>query len=106
MRPAEKLYPCHETMFSPPFLMSRPAPSPRSAHATRLVTSKPVTSSCGRIWAWMHLTSASLLLTSASQLPVGPGVGVGDGDGAGAAGVRNVCVPAQALVVSPSPERT
>src|SRR5262245_18215777 len=100
MRPAETLKPCHDTMFSPTILVRRPARSPRSAHATRLVTSKPVTSSWGRIWAWIHWTSASLLFTSASQLPVGPGPGDGDGEGDGpaAAGVRNDWVDAHALV--------
>ncbi len=34
--------------------------------------------------------------------PPGCGAGDGDGDGVGAAGVGNVCVPAHALVVSPS----
>jgi len=39
MRAAAKLLPCHET-FLALFLIKRPAPPPRSSHATRFVTSK------------------------------------------------------------------
>src|SRR5438093_1618223 len=43
-------------MFSPPFLISRPPPSPRRSHAMRLVTSNaasaPSTSWGWRGWRW------------------------------------------------------
>src|SRR5256885_10374449 len=82
MRDAEKLYPCQRTMFSPLVLISRPAPSPRSSHATRLVTSR----SPGELVGWMtlctHETSAGLFDASApqcSQSPKGPAAGGGSG---------------------------
>ena len=47
-----KLRPSQPTMFSPPFLMSSPAPSPRSAQATRFVTSNaPSTVLAGLTWS-------------------------------------------------------
>src|SRR5689334_4891833 len=105
MRPAEKLIPCQVTMFSPPSLRSRPALSPRSAQATRLVTSNASSTlpALGFTEAWMHLTSAGLSLTRLSQLPP-PGGGFGGGGGA--AGVRNDCVTLHPLDVSLSDART
>src|SRR4029450_5113113 len=107
MREAGNEYPCQLTMFSPPFLMRRPAPSPRSAHATRLVTSNAWTSFVGlnpRL-AWIHSTSAGLLFTSESQLPL-PGLGAGPGPGAGVVfGVRKTCTTLQVPIVSASNAR-
>src|SRR6266536_6219644 len=76
MRPAAKLYPRHEMMFSPPFLISSPAPPPRSSHATLFVTSNaPSTVLDGFTAPWTHWTSRSGLPASephASQFPTGP----------------------------------
>src|SRR5689334_14071485 len=104
MRDAENEYPCQLTMFSPPFLIRRPAPSPRSAHATRFVTSNAWTSLVGlnpRL-EWIHSTSAGLLFTSESQLPF-PGFGDGPGPGAGVVfGVRKAWTTLHAPIVSAS----
>src|SRR6185295_6491162 len=93
-RLAEKLRPFHDTMFSPPFLISRPAPSLRYAQATRLVISNAPAAVCGgfsrscrhsitRIGAAPPLTSAPQP-TSGSELGGACGaVGVGAGVGAG-----------------------
>src|SRR5438876_973070 len=88
MREIENEYPCQEMMFSPAFLMSRPAPSPRSAHATRLVTSNALAPlEPGLIWSWRHRTNASLSDTSASH---GFDGGTGGGTGAGGSGAGGV----------------
>src|SRR5207244_10906576 len=74
-------------MFSPAFLINRPAPSPRSAHATRFVTSNaPSTVRDGLTCSWMHLTSASLLSVLQPNVGSGGGGGVGSGSGAGGGG--------------------
>src|SRR6476646_6512201 len=99
-------------MFSPPSLRSRPAPSPRSAQATRLVTSNAASTlpEAGFTEAWMHFTSASLLFTSESQLPTGPPPPPpppgGGGGGGAAAGVRNAWTTLHGPVVSESAART
>src|SRR5215471_6636471 len=65
-------------MFSPPFLIIRPPPSPRNSHATRLVTSKAPVTPTGLTAAATHLTSPGLSAVSAahaSQLPDGTGLG-------------------------------
>src|SRR4029453_5719409 len=74
MREAEKLMPCQTIVFSPPTLISRPAPSPRSSQATRLTISKPLTVSVGCTAFHTQLTSALLLAicdAQACQLPIG-----------------------------------
>src|SRR6185503_169274 len=74
MRAAAKLKPFHATMFSPPFLIRRPAPSPRSSHAMRLVISNaPSTVWGGLTAATTHSESFCLSpVGHASQLPMGP----------------------------------
>src|SRR5580765_3634723 len=46
MRAAAKLIPFHNATFSPPFLINRPAPEPRSSQAMRLVTSNAASTVC------------------------------------------------------------
>src|SRR6185369_17327166 len=75
-------------MFSPPFLISRPPPSPRSSQAIRFVTSNAPST------VWAGLTAAttqsdSLPLSAvghASQLPTGPPPPPPPPDGGGATG--------------------
>src|SRR5215475_8139473 len=90
-RLAEKLRPFHDTMFSPPFLISNPTPSLRYAHATRLVTSKAPSAVCGGFSrSWMHsMTRIGSPPTSAPQ-PSSGSEAVGAG---GAVGVGGVGVP-------------
>jgi hypothetical protein len=84
-------------MFSPPFLMSSPAPSPRRAQATRFVTSNaPSTVLAGLTWSWMHSTSFSLLAV------LHPNVGSPDGGAAGGFGVASASVRDHGPVVVPS----
>src|SRR5436190_19212074 len=80
-------------MFSPPVLIRRPAPSPRSSQATRLVTSNAPSAVCAGFTApWTHATSAGLspvYAEQASQFPPPPG---GGGPGDEPAAVWNTCV--------------
>src|SRR5262245_25851623 len=100
-------------MVSPPFLMSRPAPSPRSSQATRLVTSNaPSSVRAGFTALCTHWTSASLLTVNdphCCQLPSGPDgpppAGGGGGPGADASADRNVSVLDQGPIVSGSIRR-
>src|SRR5262249_40646494 len=72
MRLAEKLYPAHSTAFSPLFLIRRPAPSPRSNHATRFTTSRSPTESLGRTAFQTHVTRAvEVSPAQPCQLPIG-----------------------------------
>src|SRR3954464_11295305 len=101
MRPAAKLNPAQLTMFSPPVLISRPAPSPRSAHATHLVTSKPPsTVRAGLMWLWMQATSTPWS-PAALQPTVGSAARGGAGGGGGF-GVANANVTDHGLVCAPS----
>src|SRR4051812_12628781 len=91
IRPAAKLKPLQLTIFSPAGFSKRPAPSFRRPHATRLVTSNAVTSSVGRMRAWMHSTYFSLSgnirvqpNTPSSSDAGGAGAGVSGAAGAGA----------------------
>src|SRR5438552_9694039 len=61
-------------MFSPPFLIKRPAPSPRSSHAMRLDTSNDPASVCaGPIASTRHAESFCLSpVGQFSQLPPPP----------------------------------
>src|SRR5262245_57841806 len=91
-RLAEKLRPFHATMFSPPFLISRPAPSLRYAHATRLVTSKAPSGVCGGFnRSWMHWTTRNGSPPTSPPQPssgsAADGLAGADGAGAGGGGV-------------------
>src|SRR5712691_7980797 len=70
---ADRLYPCHNTTFSPLVLISRPAPSPRRNHATRLITSRSPTEFVGRTAFHTQVTRSRSLTreAQASQLPIG-----------------------------------
>src|SRR5438094_213110 len=70
---ADRLYPCHNTTFSPPVLISRPAPSPRRSHATRLTTSRSPTEFVGRTAFHTQPTRSRSFASEAhaSQLPIG-----------------------------------
>src|SRR5262249_58020129 len=72
MRLAEKLYPAQSTALSPPFLIRRPAPCPRSSQTTRFTTSRSPTESVGRTAFQTHVTSAVADRPGqACQLPIG-----------------------------------
>src|SRR5262245_27946479 len=100
-------------MFSPPFLIRRPAPSPRSSQATRFVTSKaPSSVRDGFTALCTHCTSASLLTVNdphCCQFPTGPEgpppAGGGGGPGAGATIDRKVSVLDHGPMVSGSISR-
>src|SRR5438094_9940927 len=78
---ADRLYPCHNTTFSPLVLIKRPAPSARRSHATRLTTSRSPTELVGSTAFHTQLTRSRSLTSDAhaSQLPTGPNAGGGSG---------------------------
>src|SRR5205823_11257661 len=84
MRPAANTYPFQGTIFSPFVLMRRPAPSPRSAHATRFVTSNASYSLCGFTWPWIHSTSFPWSPTPLHPYAPSSGADWASGGGAGA----------------------
>src|ERR1044071_1912069 len=104
-------------MFSPPFLISRPMPSPRKSQATRLVTSKArVADEPGFTYPWTHCPTPSVAGPAARQfsqplgtgpVPVPPPPPAGGVGGlGGVSGDANAAMLDQALVTSPSVART
>src|SRR5438552_18592745 len=95
-------------VFSPPFLISKPAPSPRSNHATRFVTSRASGPEApGLIASCTHWDSAGLSAMSALQacqlpLPTGtdpPPPPPAGGGGGGTRPDRNVSTRVQSLML-------
>src|SRR5437870_780015 len=106
MRLIEKLYPIQFVVFSPPFLISSPAPLPRSSQATRLVTSNarsPLPP--GFTDARTHATSVFPGVDPQFchlPSPTGPPPPPPDGGGAGTVVVK-ICVLDQGLTAWLSP---
>src|SRR5438128_1907927 len=73
-------------MFSPPFLIIKPPPSPRSSQATRLVTSNAPSTPTGLMTACTHFTSSNLSAVCEPHFSQSSSGGAGGGGGGGGVG--------------------